>query len=83
MNCGLSAAWPAVSTNAGGRHGIVVVPGGRGVDDDQGQVDLTPLRRFRAQALQQGLEDAGGVRLVNTRGTTVGVGEVTVEKVTQ
>lgn len=140
MNCGLSAAWPAVSTNAGGRHvrsaarwtllvcpplerprraafrrrsasapgasaplplgicfgvlpvssfgapplwlvllllggsllqrgedvlvqvhpGCVVVSArGGGGDAHQGQVHLTPLRRFRDQALQQGLEDTG------------------------
>lgn len=140
MNCVLSAAWPAVSTNASGRHlrlaarwtllvcpslkrprraafsrsfrrrrmrrrssragsssascplcssspslltwpsplggcflqggddvlvkvhpgRVVVDPGGGGVDADQGQVHLTPLRGFRDQAaLQQGLEDPG------------------------
>jgi hypothetical protein len=37
----------------------VVSACGGGVDADQGQVHLTPLRGFRDQALQQGLEDAG------------------------
>jgi hypothetical protein len=140
MNCGLSAAWLAVSTNASGRHlrsaarwtllvcpplerprraafsrsfpptpdaasllllaialgvppvlsfeaapfwpgllrlagnllqggedvlaqvhpgSVVVSACGGGVNADQGQVHLTPLRGFRDQALQQGLEDAG------------------------
>ena len=36
----------------------VVGSGGGGVDAEQGQVHLTPLRGFRDQALQQGLEDA-------------------------
>ncbi|MEV0974208.1 hypothetical protein [Microtetraspora glauca] len=33
---------------------VVVSARGGGVDADQGQVHLTPLRRFRDQALQQG-----------------------------
>jgi hypothetical protein len=38
---------------------VVVSARGGGVDADQGQIDLAPLRGFRDQALQQGLEDAG------------------------
>ncbi len=148
MNCGLSAAWPAVSTNASGRHlrsaarwtllvcpplerprravfslsfrrrrlrrrssrpgsasascpscssrlplltwpfrlgssllqrgedvlvqvhpGCVVVSArGGGVDADQDQIDLTPLRGFRDQTLQQGLEDTGVTPLPEASG---------------
>jgi hypothetical protein len=36
-----------------------------------------------ARAVAEGRELFGQVRLVNARGTTVGVGDVTIEKVTQ
>lgn len=39
--------------------GIAVGTCGGGVDADQGQVHLTPLRRLRDHTLQQGLEPAG------------------------
>jgi hypothetical protein len=43
-------------------------PDGGGVDTDQRQVPLTPLRGFRNQALQQGLEHAGVAPLPETIG---------------
>lgn len=53
-------------TSAGGEDalvqvhpgGVVAGPRGCGVDTDQGQVHLAPLRGLRDQPLQQGLEDS-------------------------
>lgn len=64
---GLTFSSSAAALLQGGDHvlvevqpGCVVVgSGGGGVDADQGEVHLTPLRGFRDQAFQQGPEDAG------------------------